>query len=165
MAAAWLQEGHFGTPLWAHIVWFEHRPPIGKCAPSTPTDLDYDLWCGPAPLESLTRPQLHYDWHWFWSTGDGDLGNSGIHAFDACRMFAQALTAGQLRALRPNQPSDIEPPFALNSGRGSCGPPALHEETSGFQTFRKPMPSKSFTLTVANSVTPCTVRVRAERAS
>jgi hypothetical protein len=76
-----------GKPLWAHIVWFEHRPPIGKCAPFIPTDLDYDLWCGPAPLEPLTRPQLHYDWHWFWSTGDGDLGNSGIHAFDACRMF------------------------------------------------------------------------------
>ena len=86
-AAAWLQEGHLGKPLWAHIVWFEHRPPIGKCAPFIPTDLDYDLWCGPAPLEPLTRPRLHYDWHWFWSTGDGDLGNSGIHAFDACRMF------------------------------------------------------------------------------
>lgn len=86
-AAAWLQEGHCGKPLWAHIVWFEHRPPIGRCAPFIPTDLDYDLWCGPAPLEPLTRPKLHYDWHWFWSTGDGDLGNSGIHAFDACRMF------------------------------------------------------------------------------
>ncbi|MCL4181612.1 MAG: Gfo/Idh/MocA family oxidoreductase [Verrucomicrobia bacterium] len=86
-AAAWLREGHIGKPLWAHIVWFEHRPPIGKCAPFIPTDLDYDLWCGPAPLEPLTRPKLHYDWHWFWSTGDGDLGNSGIHAFDACRMF------------------------------------------------------------------------------
>jgi predicted dehydrogenase len=86
-AAAWLQEGHLGKPLWAHIVWFEHRPPIGKCAPFIPTDLDYDLWCGPAPLEPLTRPKLHYDWHWVWSTGDGDLGNSGIHAFDACRMF------------------------------------------------------------------------------
>lgn len=86
-AAAWLQEGHFGKPLWAHIVWFEHRPSIGKCPPFMPTDLDYDVWCGPAPLQPLTRPKLHYDWHWFWSTGDGDLGNSGIHAFDACRMF------------------------------------------------------------------------------
>jgi hypothetical protein len=86
-AAAWLKEGHIGRPLWAHVIWYEHRPPIGKCAPFTPKDLDYDLWCGPAPLEPLTRPRLHYDWHWVWSTGDGDLGNSGIHAFDACRMF------------------------------------------------------------------------------
>lgn len=86
-AAAWLQEGHLGKPLWAQVVWYEHRPPIGKCPPFTPTDLDYDVWCGPAALEPLTRPRLHYDWHWVWATGDGDLGNSGIHAFDACRMF------------------------------------------------------------------------------
>jgi len=31
---------------------------------------------------------LHYDWHWVWSTGDGDLGNSGIHAIDLCRFLA-----------------------------------------------------------------------------
>jgi len=86
-AAARLKEGHLGKPLWAHVPWFEHRSPIRKCAPFMPEDLNYDLWCGPAPLEPLTRPNLHYDWHWFWSTGDGDLGNSGIHAFDTCRMF------------------------------------------------------------------------------
>ncbi|MHC4369504.1 MAG: gfo/Idh/MocA family oxidoreductase, partial [Planctomycetota bacterium] len=49
---------------------------------------DYDLYCGPAPVEPLTRDKLHYDWHWVWSTGDGDLANSGIHAFDVCRMLA-----------------------------------------------------------------------------
>jgi len=86
-AAAWLREGHLGKLLWGHIVWYEHRLPIGKCAPFTPTNLDYDLWCGPAPAEPLTRPKLHYDWHWVWSTGDGDVGNSSVHAFDACRMF------------------------------------------------------------------------------
>jgi len=86
-AAAWLQEGHIGKPQWGHVVWYEHRPPIGKCAAFKPDWLDYDLYCGPAPFEPLTRPKLHYDWHWVWSTGDGDLGNSGIHAFDACRMF------------------------------------------------------------------------------
>jgi len=86
-AAAWLQEGHLGKPLWAHIVWFEHPPPNGNCAPFVPTDLDYDVWCGPAPVEPLTRPRLHYDWHWFWSTGDGDVGNSSVHAFVACRIF------------------------------------------------------------------------------
>jgi len=86
-AAAWLNEGHLGKPLWGHVLWYEHRPPIGKCAPFTPADLDYDLWCGPAALEPLTRPKLHYDWHWVWSTGDGDVGNSSVHAFDACRIF------------------------------------------------------------------------------
>jgi len=86
-AAAWLKEGHLGKLLWGYLVWYEYRPPIGKCAPYKPDYLDYDLWCGPAPLEPLTRPRLHYDWHWVWSTGDGDMGNSAVHAYDACRMF------------------------------------------------------------------------------
>ena len=87
-ARAWLNEGHIGKALWGHALWYEYRPSIGKCAPFKPDSLDYDLWCGPAPCEPLTRPKLHYDWHWDWATGNGDLGNSGVHAFDACRWFA-----------------------------------------------------------------------------
>jgi len=28
---------------------------------------------------------LHYDWHWVWPTGNGDLGNQGIHQMDLAR--------------------------------------------------------------------------------
>lgn len=87
-AADWIREGHIGRPQSAHVLWYEYRPGIGRAAPHRPDNIDYDVYCGPAPLEPLTRPRLHYDWHWFWSTGDGDLANSGIHAFDACRMLA-----------------------------------------------------------------------------
>jgi len=87
-AQEWLKAGNLGKPLWGHSVWYEYREAIGKCAPFFPSDLDYDLWCGPAPLQPLTRPRLDYHWHWIWDTGDGDLGNSGIHAFDICRWFA-----------------------------------------------------------------------------
>ncbi|MBI5770421.1 MAG: Gfo/Idh/MocA family oxidoreductase [Verrucomicrobia bacterium] len=97
-AAAWIKEGHIGKPTSAHIVWYEYRPSIGRAEPHRPTDLDYDLYCGPAPVEPLTRPKLHYDWHWVWSTGDGDLGNSGVHPIDACRMLA-GLTGLPRRAL------------------------------------------------------------------
>ncbi len=86
-ASAWLAEGHLGKPLWGQVVWYEHREPIGRVAGYYPEGLDYDLWCGPSVMEPLKRPKLHYDWHWVWSTGDGDLANSGIHALDACRMF------------------------------------------------------------------------------
>ncbi len=87
-AAAWIKEGHIGKPRSAHIAWYEYRPSIGRAAPHLPTNLDYDLYCGPAEADPLTRPKLHYDWHWVWSTGDGDLGNSGVHPIDACRMMA-----------------------------------------------------------------------------
>jgi predicted dehydrogenase len=87
-AATWLQEGQIGRPRWAHVLWYESRDSIGRASPHVPEGLDYDLYCGPAPLEPLTRTNLHYDWHWVWATGNGDLCNSGIHAYDICRWFA-----------------------------------------------------------------------------
>jgi hypothetical protein len=36
-------------------------------------------------MSPLTRPKLHYDWHWVWETGDGELGNNNIHSLDICR--------------------------------------------------------------------------------
>jgi len=87
-AAEYIRQGNLGKVLWGHVLWYELRGSIGKVAPYTPEGLDYSLYCGPAPVEPLTRQRLHYDWHWVWSTGTGDLGNSGIHAFDVCRWFA-----------------------------------------------------------------------------
>ncbi len=40
---------------------------------------------GPAPLKELQRPKFHYDWHWFWDTGNGEIGNNHIHSLDICR--------------------------------------------------------------------------------
>ena len=50
-----------------------------------PDYIDYDLWCGPAAKLPLMRKRLHYDWHWVWNTGNGDIGNQGIHQMDICR--------------------------------------------------------------------------------
>jgi len=52
-----------------------------------PASVDYNLFQGPAPLVPLRRKRLHYDWHWFWDTGDGDCGNRGVHTFDHVRWF------------------------------------------------------------------------------
>jgi hypothetical protein len=50
-----------------------------------PAGVDYNLWCGPADMEPLRRKDLHYHWHWVWNTGNGDLGNQGIHEMDLGR--------------------------------------------------------------------------------
>ena len=73
------------------VVWTSlnrMRQSIGKVAgPQTPpAGLDYDLWTGPAPLLPLTRRNLHYDWHWVWPTGTGEMGNNGIYSLDAARL-------------------------------------------------------------------------------
>ncbi|MEQ1634001.1 MAG: gfo/Idh/MocA family oxidoreductase, partial [Planctomycetota bacterium] len=50
-----------------------------------PEGLDYELWTGPSPMKALRRKSLHYDWHWDFDTGNGDVGNQGIHQMDLAR--------------------------------------------------------------------------------
>src|SRR2546426_3323105 len=86
-AIAWLHEGHLGKILRARGLCYKRRPTIEKVdgPQPVPPSIDYDLWCGPAPKEPLMRKRLHYDWHWVWPTGNGDLGNQGIHQMDIAR--------------------------------------------------------------------------------
>src|SRR6266700_1066390 len=86
-AVEWVQQGNLGKILIARGLCYKRRASIGKVdgAPPIPADIDYDLWCGPAPKEPLMRKRLHYDWHWVWPTGNGDLGNQGIHQMDLGR--------------------------------------------------------------------------------
>ncbi len=87
-AVAYVQEGNLGKIQWMRALQYRRREPIGKRRPYFPAWLDYDLWCGPAPVVPLRRDHLQYDWHWAWNTGNGDLGNLGIHRLDVCRWFA-----------------------------------------------------------------------------
>jgi predicted dehydrogenase len=75
----------------ARGICFKFRPSIGKvdAEQEPPKTMDYDLWCGPAPLKrprrNTSNGTVHYDWHWFWDYGNGDLGNQGIHEMDKAR--------------------------------------------------------------------------------
>jgi predicted dehydrogenase len=66
---------------------FGVRPSIGdrKTPLSPPASVDYQLWLGPAQDEPLMRNSLHYDWHWMWNTGSGEMGNWGVHILDDVR--------------------------------------------------------------------------------
>ncbi len=90
-----VRRGELGPLRVARGLCYKSRPSIGRVrgAQAVPGHIDYDLWCGPAPLEPLRRRNLHYDWHWVWPTGNGDIGNQGIHQMDLAR---QALGAGEL---------------------------------------------------------------------
>jgi len=83
----YLRRGEIGTIRCAHAIVYRAREGIGKAdSPLTPpATVDYDLWCGPAPQTPLTRRQLHYEWHWFWATGNGEIGNNGAHYLDIGR--------------------------------------------------------------------------------
>ena len=78
--------GKVGEVKLAFCMVGKRRGPIGTRGKfDPPKSVDYDLFCGPAPLAPVTRPKFHYDWHWIWDLGNGDLGNSGIHRIDIAR--------------------------------------------------------------------------------
>lgn len=88
-AIAWQREGHIGKVTLARGFCYKRRDSIGKTvgAQPVPKGVNYDLWLGPLPLAPLRRTRFHYDWHWQWATGNGDIGNQGNHQLDVARRF------------------------------------------------------------------------------
>ena len=67
------------------------RDTIGKgTTAEVPDTLDYELWQGPVPRAPYTSNRVHYNWHWFWDYGNGELGNNGIHSLDLSRWGLKA---------------------------------------------------------------------------
>ena len=81
-----LHEGALGEVYLARGLCFKRRDTIGHTPEeAVPAGVHYDLWTGPAPLKPFTRNRFHYNWHWIWDTGNGDLGNQGVHQIDVAR--------------------------------------------------------------------------------
>ncbi len=85
-AIAYMKQGKLGSVKLARSIVYGRRGSIGGPGKyDVPASVDYNLWAGPAPMSPLARPNFHYDWHWFWETGNGELGNNNIHSVDICR--------------------------------------------------------------------------------
>ncbi|HTU46712.1 MAG TPA: Gfo/Idh/MocA family oxidoreductase [Bryobacteraceae bacterium] len=81
-----MRDGLIGNIYMSRGLCYKWRDTIGHALPEpVPAGVDYDLWTGPAPLKPFTRNRFHYNWHWIWDTGNGDLGNQGIHQLDLAR--------------------------------------------------------------------------------
>jgi predicted dehydrogenase len=81
-----IHTGKIGEMKLARGLCYKTRGSIGARGNyEVPDGVNYDLWCGPAPMTTRTRPKMHYDWHWQWDYGNGDLGNQGIHQMDVAR--------------------------------------------------------------------------------
>jgi len=83
----YIHSGKIGKVNLSYATCYKRRNSIGKVNGEQPIPgtINYDLWCGPAPKAPLMRTKLHYDWHWVWAYGNGDLGNQGIHEMDKAR--------------------------------------------------------------------------------
>lgn len=78
--------GAIGPARYARSWYHTTRPSIGRGQTSAPPAwLDYALWQGPSPEMPYRDNMLHYNWHFFWQWGDGEIGNNGVHTIDICR--------------------------------------------------------------------------------
>ncbi len=82
-----IHEGRIGKIVAARGLCYRNRASIGlRDTPLTPpASVDYNLWLGPAADVPIMRPKFHYDWHWVFNTGNGDMGNQGPHEMDLLR--------------------------------------------------------------------------------
>lgn len=110
-AMTWVKEGHIGKVTLSRGINYKSRISTGKVAApveakdgvikgtfhdlrnvkkdpageAQEVDVDYKLWAGPRGISPVQRTQFHYDWHWQWAFGNGDIGNQGPHQLDVGR--------------------------------------------------------------------------------
>jgi len=81
-----IHDGKFGRLKISYGYCCKPRGSIGhKPITQPPENLDWDTWRGPAMIDEFHANYVHYNWHWFWKSGNGDLNNQGTHQLDVAR--------------------------------------------------------------------------------
>jgi len=95
-----IKAGKFGKLKISYGYCCKPRDTIGFKSPSTPPpNLDWNLWRGPAVIDQYHANYVHYNWHWFWETGNGDLNNQGTHQLDVARWAMDPNLTNPVRAM------------------------------------------------------------------
>jgi predicted dehydrogenase len=88
-----VQSGKYGKLLVSKGYCCKPRWSIGyKPIKTPPKNLEFNIWLGPAPMQPYHENLVHYNWHWFWDTGNGDMGNQGVHQMDIARWAIKGAT-------------------------------------------------------------------------
>lgn len=78
-----IRSGKYGKMVVSHGLACKPRSGIGF-EPNTapPSNLDWNIWKGPAVIDQFNKNLVHYNWHWNWQVGNGELNNQGTHQLD-----------------------------------------------------------------------------------
>jgi predicted dehydrogenase len=97
-AIAALHAGAVGKLRYARSFYYGSRPQIARQDKLAPSDTNFDLWQGPVPNDKAhqIRDFVHYDWHWLWHWGNGEMVNNGIHTLDILRWGLQVRYPNQI---------------------------------------------------------------------
>jgi predicted dehydrogenase len=91
LSVAAVRSGKLGKLRVSRALCYKPRGSIGiKPAMEPPPQVDFDIWLGPAPRQPFHENLVHYNWHWFWDFGNGDIGNQGVHQMDIARWLIPA---------------------------------------------------------------------------
>jgi predicted dehydrogenase len=92
-AINFINDGGLGEIYMTKGLCLKPRASIGRVKNSpVPEGVDWDTFLGPAPYRPFNENRFHYKWHWFWDTGNGDLGNQGPHQTDVGRWALKKIT-------------------------------------------------------------------------
>ena len=82
-----LSKGEIGEIYMAKGLCYKRRKSIGHTPEldQPPAGINWDYFLGPAPMRKYSENRYKYNWHWFWDTGNGDIGNQGVHEMDFAR--------------------------------------------------------------------------------
>ncbi|WP_339731614.1 Gfo/Idh/MocA family oxidoreductase [uncultured Gimesia sp.] len=95
-----LRNGTIGKVYMSRGLVYRWRPSIGKKPnEKAPETLDWNLWQGPAQETEFSRRLVHYNWHWTWDYGNGDVGNQGVHETDMCLWGLDVKLPSQITAM------------------------------------------------------------------
>ncbi len=91
LAVEAIRSGQLGKLLISRALCYKPRGSIGeKPVSEPPASLDFNIWLGPAQNQPYHANLVHYNWHWFWDFGNGDIGNQGVHEMDKARWLIPA---------------------------------------------------------------------------
>ncbi len=78
-----IRDGAIGNLYQVKGICYRRRFSIGHTPDEpVPPGLDWDKFLGPAQYKPYSKNKFAYNWHWFWDTGNGDIGNQGVHEMD-----------------------------------------------------------------------------------
>lgn len=141
-AIQFLHNGGIGDVYMARGICYKARDSFGMAKDSTPpATFHYDRWLGPATYRPYNEKRSHYNFHWYWDTGNGDIGNTGPHQFDIARWGlnknehpVSVYSTGGIYGFRKDDSSPKTPGVMVYGGVEAYGQDKTSQETPNTQT-------------------------------
>lgn len=85
-AREWVDSGIIGevykVDCWTNRPVWPQGIPLPEGADPIPSELDWDLWLGPAAMRDYKASYLPFKWRGWWDFGTGALGDMGCHIME-----------------------------------------------------------------------------------